>query len=124
MLARENFEGSHVCLRRAQSSGTSPVCLVSLVQPNNRDRPNRRDGPDRPNEQDRPANIFSILLWDDSGRTMDRRRLRAFLALFNVEGHVSAVTQFIERETLQRVFVKVHLAAAFLEDESVSLLRE
>ena len=55
---------------------------------------------------------------------MDRRRLRAFLALFNVEGDVSPVIQFIERETLERVFVKIHLPAAFLEDESVSLFRE
>src|SRR5262249_11072911 len=55
---------------------------------------------------------------------MDRRRLRAFFALFNVEDDVSPVIQFFEREALQRVFVKVHLAAAFLEDESVSLLRK
>jgi hypothetical protein len=31
MVAHENFEGPHVCLRRAQSSGTTPVCLVDLV---------------------------------------------------------------------------------------------
>src|SRR5437773_7383037 len=55
---------------------------------------------------------------------MDRRRLRAFLAFFKVKDDVSAVIQFFERETLQRVFVKVHLTAALLEDESVSLLRE
>ena len=55
---------------------------------------------------------------------MDCRRLRAFLALFNVESHVSPIIQFIERETLERVCVKVHLTAAFLEDEFVSLLRE
>ena len=36
--------------------GTSPVCLVSLIQPNTPDRPNR------PNEQDRLADFFSILL--------------------------------------------------------------
>jgi len=53
------------------TSGTSSVCLVSLVylvclvhlvsfvQPNTRDRPNR---PDRLNEQDRLAGFFSILL--------------------------------------------------------------
>jgi hypothetical protein len=73
---------------------------------------------------DQLANFSSILLWDDGGRAMDRRRLGAFLALFKVESDVSAVAQFIECETLQRVFVKVHLATALLEDESVSLLRE
>ena len=55
---------------------------------------------------------------------MDRRRLRTFFARSNVEGDVSSVIQFFEREALQRVFVKLHLAASFLEDESVSLLRE
>jgi hypothetical protein len=55
---------------------------------------------------------------------MDRRRLRTLLALFNVEGDVSPVSQFIKRETLQRVFVKVHLAAALLEDEAVSFYWE
>jgi hypothetical protein len=55
---------------------------------------------------------------------MDRRSLRAFLALFNVEGDVSPVIQFFERQSLQRMFVKVHLPAALLEDESVSLLQE
>ena len=55
---------------------------------------------------------------------MDRRRLRTLLALFNVEGDVSPVSQFTKRETLQRVFVKVHLAAALLEDEAVSFYWE
>ena len=38
------------------------VCLVGLVQANNRDRPNKPDRPNRPNEQDRLADFFSILL--------------------------------------------------------------
>jgi hypothetical protein len=53
-----------------------------------------------------------------------RGPVRAFLAPFNVEGDVSSVIQFFERKTLQCVFVKVHLTAAFLEDESISFLRE
>ena len=55
---------------------------------------------------------------------MDRRRLRAFLARFKVKDDVSAVIQFFERKALQRMFVKIHLTAALLENESVSLLRE
>jgi hypothetical protein len=55
---------------------------------------------------------------------MDRRRLRALLSLFKVEGDFSPVNQFFKREILQRVLVKVHLTAALLEDESVSFLRE
>jgi len=35
--------------------------------------------------------FFSILLRDDGGRKMDRRRLGTFLAFFNVEGDVSPV---------------------------------
>ena len=38
---------------------------------------------------------------------VNRRRLRAFLALFNVEGDVGPASQLTKRETLQRVFVKV-----------------
>ena len=55
---------------------------------------------------------------------MDCRRLRTLLALFNIEGDVSPVSQFTKRKTLQRVFVKVHLAAAFLEDEAISFYWE
>ena len=62
IFARENFEGPHVCLRRAQSSGTSPVCLVHLVYLVSLVQPNRRDRPNKPNEQDWLADFFSILL--------------------------------------------------------------
>jgi hypothetical protein len=81
--AQQSFDGLHVCLRRAQSSGTSQVYLVdlvcfvylvhlvypvSLVQPNKQDKPNKPikrgkpDRPNRPNEQDRLAECFSMLL--------------------------------------------------------------
>jgi hypothetical protein len=112
VLVRENFDP-----RVWHHPGLSGH-LIYLVQANNRDRLNR------PNEQDRLANFFSILLWGDGGWAMDRRRLRTFLALFNVEGDISAVTQFIECETLQHMFVKVHLAAAFFQDEAVSFYGE
>ena len=55
---------------------------------------------------------------------MNCRCLRTLLALFNVEGNVSPVSQFPKRETLQRVFVEVHLPSAFLEDEAVSFYWE
>ena len=42
-----------------RTSGTSPVCLVHLV---NLMQPNKLDRPNRPNEQDRLADFFSILL--------------------------------------------------------------
>lgn len=55
---------------------------------------------------------------------MDNRCLRALLALFHIEGDVGAVAQFIEGQALQRMFVKVDLTAALLEDEAVSFFRE
>ena len=63
------------------TSGTSPVCPVSLVhlvdpvslvQPNTQDKPNKlikRDRPNRPHEQDRLAD-FSASCWKNQrGRT-------------------------------------------------------
>jgi len=68
-VGTRELRGSHVCLRRAQSSGTTAeysrrmlklVCfnyLVSFVQPNKRDKPNKPN-----NGLLRLAGFFSILL--------------------------------------------------------------
>ena len=76
IFARENVEGPHVCLRRAQSSGTSPIRLVSLVhlvylvglvQPNRRDKPNKPN-----NGLLTLADFCSILLgWEERAPTED-----------------------------------------------------
>jgi hypothetical protein len=64
----DQWEQQESAQGRAQTSGTSSVCLVHLVSlvhlvyPVSLVQPNKRDKPNRPNEQDRLADFFSILL--------------------------------------------------------------
>jgi hypothetical protein len=55
---------------------------------------------------------------------MNRRGLRTLLAFLKIEGDVGSVSQFFERKTLQSMFVKIDLASALLENESVAFFRE